>query len=143
METAAPSNGPPAAARFGLPFRPRHGPRGGGTVELTTEGHGDVLAMAVAGRLDAAAAAALAEALEDAIAGTGRAAILDLEAVDLIGSAGLSVVLTTAKRLWERNARLVLCAPPEPVRQVLRITGFERFLTIRETVAEALASLEG
>lgn len=130
METAAPSNGPHAAARFGLPFRPRQGPCGGGTVELTPERHGDVLAMAVAGRLDVDAA-------------TDRAAILDLEAVDLIGSAGLSVVLTAARRLWERNARLVLCAPPEPVRQVLRITGFERFLPIRETVADALASVEG
>ena len=143
METAAPSNGPHAAARFGPPFRPRQGPGGGGTVELTTERHGDVPAMAVAGRLDAVAAAALAEALDDAIAGTGRAAILDLEAVDFIGSAGLRVVLTAAKRLRERNARLVLCAPSEPVRAVLRITGFERFLTIRATVAEALASLEG
>ncbi len=143
METAASSNGPRAAARFGLPFRPRQGPCGGGTVELTTERHGDVLAMAVAGRLDAAAAAALAEALDDAVAGTDRAAILDFGAVELVGSAGLRVVLAAAKRLRERDAGLVLCAPPEPVRQVLRITGFERFLTIRETVADALASLEG
>ena len=143
METATLSNGPHAAARGGLPFRPRRGPSGGGTVDLTTERHGDVLAMAVAGRLHSAAAAALAEALDDAIAETDRAAILDLEAVDFIGSAGLRVVLATAKRLRGRNARLVLCAPAEPVRDVLRITGLDRFLPIRETVAEALASLEG
>ena len=104
MGTAASPNGPRAAARCGSSFRPRRGPRGGGTVELTAERHGDVLFMAVAGPLDAAGA---------------------------------------AKRLPERDAGLVLCALSDRVREVLRITRFERFPTIRESKEEALASVEG
>ena len=141
MELTALSNGSHAAARRGSSFRPRRGPSGGGRVDLTTERHGGVLSMVVAGPLDAVAAAAFAEALEDAIAGTDRAVILDFGAVDLIGSAGLRVVLAAAKRLRERNARLVLCALSGPVREVLRITCFERFLTIHATMAEARAAL--
>ena len=110
-------------------------------MELTTERHGDVLSMAVAGLLDAVAAAAFAEALEDAVAGTDRAAILDFGAVELVGSAGLRVVLAAAKCPRERDAGLVLCAPSDRVREVLRITRFERFLTIHASVAEARAAL--
>ena len=110
MELTALSNGSHAAARRGSSFRPRQGPRGDGAVAVATERHGGVLSMVVAGPLDAVAAATFAEALEDAIAGTDRAVILDFGAVDLIGSAGLRVVLAAAKRLRERDARLVLCA---------------------------------
>ena len=141
MELTALSNGSHAAARRGSSFRPRQGRRGDGAVAVATERHGGVLSMVVAGPLDAVAAATFAEALEDAIAGTDRAVILDFGAVDLIGSAGLRVVLAAAKRLRERNARLVLCALSGPVREVLRITCFERFLTIHASMAEARAAL--
>ena len=112
-------------------------------MELTIERHGGVLTIALSGQLDLAVSAALAEALKDTIVEGDRAVILDLADVHFIGSAALRVVLLTEKYLKQRDAKLVLCGLSDPVRRVLRITGFERFLTIHETRAGAHASLAG
>ena len=110
---------------------------------LTIERHGGVLTIALSGRLDVAASAALAETLKDTIVESDRAVILDFAEVRFIGSTALRVVLLTEKHLKARDAKLVLCRLSDPVRRVLRITGFERFLTIHETRAGAHAWLEG
>lgn len=97
--------------------------------------------MEVSGRLDWSTAEAFREALHDAIADTDRALIMDFAKLDFIGSAGLRVILLTAKSLLERDAQLLLCGLSQPVRDVFRITGFEQLLPIHETVAEARGSL--
>ena len=112
-------------------------------MDVTIERLGGVLTIALRGPLDVAAGAALAETLEDTIVESDRAVILDFAGVHSIGSAGLRVVLSTAAHLEKRDAKLVLCRPSEPVRRVLRVTGIERFLTIHETRAGALASVVG
>lgn len=87
------------------------------------------------------ASEAFREALDDAIADTDRALIMDFAKLDFIGSAGLRVILLTAKSLLERDARLLLCGLSQPVRDVFRITGFEQLLPIHETAVEARESL--
>lgn len=112
-------------------------------MDVTIERQGGVLTIALGGRLDVAAAAALAETLEDTIVRSDRAVILDFAEIHSIGSAGLGVVLSTAAHLEKRDAKLVLCRPSEPVRRVLRVSGVGQFLTIHETRAGALASAAG
>ena len=112
-------------------------------MDLTIERQGGVLAIAVTGPLDAAVSAMLAETLEDTIAESDRAVILDFAGVPFIGNAAIRVVLSTAKYLEKRDSTLILCRPSDPVRKVLRITGFEQFLTIHETRAGARAWVEG
>ena len=87
--------------------------------------------------------AALAAALQRTIAESDRAVILDFAEVRFIGSTALGVVIVTAKYLENRDSKLILCSLSDPVRRVLRITGFERFLTIHATRAGAQASVEG
>ena len=123
--------------------RTRARPRGGNTMDLTTERRDDVLSVRLSGRLDAAAVEVFEESLADSIAETDRAVILDLAGLDFIGSTGLRAVLTTAKTLQGRNAELVLCALSEPVRRVFRITGFDRILQIYGTREAARAALGG
>ena len=111
-------------------------------MDLTVERDVGVLTMAVTGPLNAAASAALAEALEDTIAKSHRAVILDFAEVPFVGNAAIRVVLSTAKYLRKRGSTLILCRLSDPVRKVLRITGFERFLTIHETRTGARAWME-
>lgn len=113
------------------------------TMDLTTERQGDVLLVDVRGRIDAIAVSTFTEAVEDAARETDRALVLDLAGLAYLGSTGLRAILLIAKDLGNRNASLILCALPAPIRKVLRITGFERFLPIYETRADALASLDG
>ena len=110
-------------------------------MDLTVERHDDVLSIGVGGRLDWSNADAFKDAIKDTIEETDRAVIMDFGELDFIGSAGLRVVLVTAKSLLERNASLLLCGLSDPVRDVFRITGFEQLLPIHETLAEARASL--
>ncbi len=118
---------------------PREVSCGSATMNLTAERQGDVLIVAVSGRIDAAGG----EAIREAIGETDRAAILDLDGLAHMGSTGLRAILLIAKDLANRDARLVLCALPAPIRRVFGITGFERLLPIHETRADALAALAG
>ena len=111
-------------------------------MDLTTERHDDVLSLEVRGRLDWSTAEAFKGAVKGAIEETDRALIMDFGELDFIGSAGLRVILLTAKSLQGQDAKLVLCALSDPVRDVFRITGFERLLPIHETRAQARASLD-
>ena len=115
---------------------------GSATMNLKTERRGEVLIVEVSGRIDASSAEAFDEALRAAIEDADRAAILDLEDLAFLGSTGLRVILQIAKQLANRDARLVLCALPEPIRRVFTITGFDRLLPIHATRADALASLD-
>lgn len=111
-------------------------------MDLTIERNGGVLTIAVTGPLNAAVSATLVKTLEDTIAESDRAVILDFAGVSFIGNAAIRVVLSTAKYLQKRDSTLILCRLSDPVRKVLRITGFERFLTIHETRTGARAWME-
>lgn len=110
-------------------------------MDLTTERQDDVLFVDVTGRVDIANAAAFEEELRHAIDETDRGVILDLARLEFIGSARLRVMLLTPNLLRRQDARLVLCALPDPVRAVFRVSNFDRILTIRETRADARAAL--
>ena len=111
-------------------------------MDVTVERNDDVLSLGVRGRIDYTTAPAFNEAVEDAMAETDRALILDFGELAFIGSAGLRVLLTQAKALQARDVKLVLCALSQPVREVFKITGFERILQIHTDLGEARASLD-
>ena len=104
------------------------------------ERNDDVLTVAVDGRLDGANVTAFEEELRTAIEETDRAVLIDCENLRYINSAGLRIVLLTAKALVNRNAKFALCSMPDPVRGVFQISGFDKIVAIHTTKAEALAS---
>ncbi len=111
-------------------------------MDLIAERHDDVLSISVKGRLDWSNSDAFKAAVKDTVEETDRAVIMDFAELDFIGSAGLRVVLLAAKSLFERDAKLLLCSLSDPVRDVFRVTGFERLLPIHETLVDARASLD-
>ena len=123
--------------------RPREGRRRWDKSDFRIERRNDVLSVRLYGRLDTAAADMFAMALRDATVATDKAVILDFGEVSYIASAGLRSVLMAARNLGRQEARLVLCAVSDPVRQAFAARGFDRVLPIHKTMAEALASLEG
>ena len=64
--------------------------------------------------------------------------VMDFEALAYISSAGLRVILKTAKDLKRREGNLILCAMQDYVREVFEISGFDTFLPIVPTTVEAL-----
>jgi anti-sigma B factor antagonist len=85
----------------------------------------DVGAWAVVtltGELDLATVDAAERELTQAERETGLV-LLDLRAVSFMDSTGLHMVVHAARRLAERNGRLVLLYPPHPVHRIFEITG--------------------
>jgi len=64
--------------------------------------------------------------------------VVDCEKLDYITSAGLRVLNKTAKRLKTANGAIVLCAMEDYVREVFEIAGFDTFLPIVATFAQAM-----
>ena len=108
---------------------------------ISTEREGATLIAKTEGRVDGANAREYQDALEAAIDPADRAVILDLENLAYISSAGLRVLLLTAKTLRKQNATLSVCSLSEPIRQVFEISGFDKIIPIHASQAEAVAAV--
>lgn len=112
-------------------------------MDVTSQRNENVLTVDVKGRVDGSTAVAFEEAVRNAVVETDRAVIMDFGQLDYISSAGLRVVLLTAKSLQSQDAKLMLCALSDPIREVFKISGFDKLLPIHDTREEAEASLAG
>jgi len=65
--------------------------------------------------------------------------IIDFENLDYISSAGLRIILKTAKELKRNHGDIVLCAMQDYVKEVFEISGLDTFLSITQTMEQALA----
>jgi len=110
-------------------------------MQITEARQGDVMVLAVSGRLDTAAAKPFEISVLHCVYEGEEKLILDLGGVDYINSTCLRVVLTAAKRLHGSQGRLVLCALQETIREVFEISGFTRILEIHPTRNQAIAAL--
>lgn len=118
--------------------------RGDRTMDITTRTQGDVTVVAFAGSLDSNSSPEAQRALDRIVSGGGRKMVVDCTALDYISSAGLRVLLGTAKRLGgPRGAAgaLRLFGLNETVREVFEISGFSTILAVHATEAEALDGL--
>ena len=113
--------------------------RGGGrAMDITTRTQDDVTLVAFAGNLDSNTSPQAQQALEGILATGGRKMIVDFTALDYISSAGLRVLLGTAKRLSGAGGALHLFGLNETVREVFAISGFSTILAVFATEADAL-----
>ena len=111
-------------------------------MDVAAERQDDVLSVLVSGRIDGSNAAAFEETIRAAIAESDRVVIMDFEKLSYISSAGLRVLLTIAKNLSGRGAKLALCAMSDQMRGVFETSGFDKIIPVHSSRAEALASLD-
>ena len=120
--------------------------RGGGTsMDVTTRTQNDVTLVAFAGNLDSNTSPQAQQVLDGVLASGGRKMVVDFTALDYISSAGLRVLLGTAKRLsaagGEGGGALHLFGLNETVQEVFDISGFSTILAVFATEADALKGL--
>jgi anti-anti-sigma factor len=109
--------------------------------KLETEGGCKILRAS--GRIDFESALDFEQQINAMIQQGGDCFIIELSEVELLSSAGLRVLLSTAKRVSHRDALLGLAAPSQVVCQVFEISHFNLLFKIFPTVAEAIAALKG
>jgi anti-anti-sigma factor len=112
-----------------------------GSMEIFESRHHGVLILAPRGRIDSTTSEALDARIQQRLAGGDQRVVVDFGQVEYISSAGLRVMLALARRLRDRQGTLILCAMPEPVRQVFELAGFEPLFTVDRTREAALLRL--
>ena len=107
---------------------------------LNYERNNGILIILAEGRVDSANAQEFQISLANEIDESDRAVILDFGKITYISSAGLRVILLTAKSLRRQNASLTVCSLSDPIREVFEISGFDKMIPIRDSKLDAVAA---
>ena len=110
-------------------------------LSFTRDQDGAVAVLGVHGRIDSSTSARLEQELDSVQAAPAEALVIDLAAMPYMSSAGLRVLLVTARRCKAEGRRLVLCGLQPNVHEVFHMSGFSTIFDIAGTRAEAVASL--
>lgn len=101
---------------------------------------GTVIAKA-GGRVDSSNSREFHSELEAVVAASDSALVLDFEDVAYISSAGMRVILLTAKSLQKSGVKFVLCSMNDSIREVFRISGFDKIIDIHDSQPDALLAV--
>ena len=112
-------------------------------MKVTIERNGETLVAMAEDRVDGTNASEFQQALEAAINDSDRVVILDCENLSYISSAGLRVVLLTARALQRQNSKFAVCSLSEQIREVFEISGFDKIIPVHSTREDALGELGG
>ena len=115
----------------------------GGSSSLTTEKSGQTLIISAKGRIDGANATEVQGVLSGAFEPGIKLMLLDLGGLTYISSAGLRVIMLTARTLDRSGAKFAVGSPSGPIREVFQISGFDQIIPIFDSQDEAIESLGG
>jgi anti-anti-sigma factor len=90
----------------------------------------------LAGRLDTVSAPQLSEELKKLVGKSITSVVFQMGDLDYISSAGLRVIVFAKQKLGVDTKVSVVGAKPEVV-EVIKMTGFDSFLTLRDAAAGA------
>jgi anti-sigma B factor antagonist len=111
------------------------------TTDATTITLGDVAIVAIGGELDLALCIKVAPDLNAALHSPARAIVIDLEAVSLVDSSGIALLLNAFRRLDQAGRQLAIACPIGSQRRAFELTALDRQLPMHETRADALAAV--
>lgn len=109
-------------------------------MEVTLKDINEVSVLLFEGNLDTNTAPQAQEQIDQVIDGGSAKVLINFESLNYISSAGLRVLLTTAKKLKAASGDLKICCLNETVREVFDISGFSTILTVVSSEDDALGS---
>lgn len=111
------------------------------SVELIRIDRQGVCIIALKGRLDSANVGDIERGVSHLFMQPGDKAVVDLERLDYISSAGLRLMLMLAKRAQHTGGRFMLSSLAPSVREVFEISGFLKILDTKPNTDAALDSI--
>ena len=111
-------------------------------MEVTSERQGTAVIVKTEGRVDGSNASDFQDALEDVIGPDDDSVILNLARLDYISSAGLRIILLSAKNLRQRDVKFAICSLSPSVHELFIISGFDQIIAIHDSSEAALAALD-
>ncbi len=107
-------------------------------MEITVTKKGETTIVKPIGRIDSNTSAAFEDYIGKYPDEGTKKLIVDFESSDYISSMGLRVILNTAKMSKSRKVEFVACSMQDHVREIFEISGFDSFITIYSSLAEAM-----
>ena len=104
--------------------------------------NGGILVVSVEGRVNSLNSPDFQHKLEAALNKESKSVILDCEQLSYISSAGLRVILITAKDLRRRESKFAACSLAQDVRAIFSMTGFDRVVAVHDSLSNAVESLQ-
>ncbi len=102
---------------------------------------GPVTCAALAGRLDAIGADRIGLRFTAGVAAQGRNAVIDMSGVEFVASMGIRLLISAARALSQKGAKMVLFGAQPAVQEVFDDAALDQILPIVATEADALAAL--
>ena len=106
-------------------------------MQISTKSKDDVYIIEILGRMDSIRSKEIEVELNDVIE-HNKNIIIDLGAVDYISSVGLRVLLAALKKQKERDGSIGLVSLQPFVRDIFKMTGFDRIFSISLDQEEAI-----
>lgn len=101
---------------------------------------GNVTKVSLSGRIDIAGAREI-EMPMAIVAGSRRAVVVDLSAVEFMASLGLRGIVISAKSIISKRGKIVLLMPRPQVEEVITTTGIDELIPIYHDELEAIAAV--
>jgi anti-sigma B factor antagonist len=109
-------------------------------IQVETNDEGFTICRPV-GELDAFTVSQFRQALAELA--TNRRLLIDMSGVPFVDSAGLGALIGGIRRARELGGDVAVCCNRPTLSRLLRTTGFDRIVTVAETMEEAAAALGG
>jgi anti-sigma B factor antagonist len=109
-------------------------------MEISVTESGDVRILSFAGNLDTNTSPQAESEINGLIDAGAQKLLVNFESLDYISSAGLRILLATAKKLKASQGDLKICGLNETVQEVFDISGFATILSVTKTEEEALGA---
>ncbi len=107
-------------------------------MNIETHEQDGVTILSIAGRMDSNSSPAIDQNIAELMGKGTKKLLLDLHAMQYVSSAGVRVVLTTAKKLKASGGTLRLCGLNDTVRQIFDLAGLSSMLPIFASREEGL-----
>ena len=109
-------------------------------MEISISESGDVRVLSFQGNLDTGTSPEAESQINDLIEAGAQKLLVNFEKLDYISSAGLRVLLATAKKLKPGGGDLKICCLNQTVQEVFDISGFSTILSVTSSEEEALGA---
>jgi len=109
-------------------------------MEISVTESGDVRILSFQGNLDTNTAPQAESDINGLIEAGSQQLLINFEKLDYISSAGLRILLATAKKLKASQGDLKICCLNETVQEVFDISGFATILSVSKTEEDALGA---
>jgi len=109
-------------------------------MEISVTESGDIRILSFQGNLDTNTAPDAENEINGLIDAGAQKLLVNFENLAYISSAGLRILLATAKKLKASQGDLKICCLNETVQEVFDISGFATILSVSKTEEEALGA---